>query len=57
MPGDRIKAGSGAGEMAVVMMVDSGDGGVAGDGTWANDRDGDRENVGAGASPASDSSL
>lgn len=41
MPGNRIKAGSGAGEMAVVMMVDSGDGGVAGDGTCANDCDGD----------------
>lgn len=37
MPGNRIKAGSGDGEMAVVMMVDSGDGGVAGDGTCAND--------------------
>lgn len=41
MPGNRIKAGSGDGEMAVVMMVDSGDGGVAGDGTCANDCDGD----------------
>lgn len=37
MPGNRIKAGSGDGEIAVVMMVDSGNGGAAGDGTCAND--------------------
>lgn len=61
MPGTRIKAGSGDGEIAVVMMVHSGNGGVVGDGTCANDdndRDGDDgggENF--GASPASDSSL